>query len=166
MSHTEPEFSAVKASDSARRLVSAQKRKHQCARIEAAFMCRADPAQFPLLSSSPDSCTHWAERQRWESGVAGRRHDGHMWSCGGLPQERKKEQVNWKRHDRNAHTVQIEFHRDKLLISQNEKLFGSLMNQLIWWRDTFKPRQTALYRTWINIMFVCLFSGLRAGSIS
>lgn len=43
----------------------------------------------------------------------------------------KREQVNWKRHDRNAHTVQIEFHRDKLLISQNEKLFGSLMNQLI-----------------------------------
>lgn len=52
-------------------------------------MCRADPAQFPLLSSSPDSCTHWAERQWWESGVAGRRHDGHMWSCGGLPQEKR-----------------------------------------------------------------------------
>lgn len=41
----------------------------------------------PVISQS--RLTHWAERKEWESGAAGRRHDGHMRTCVGPLQERK-----------------------------------------------------------------------------
>lgn len=73
--------------------------KHQCARIECAFMCKTDPAHFPRLSSSPDSHT-------------GRRHDGHMWTCGHFRKE--KAAVNWKRQ-RTETLSNISLHSDKPL---------------------------------------------------